>query len=55
LISKTDLLPHFDFSLDEAKKEATALNPELKIFEVSVKSDNDLDGWISHLRQLAGK
>ena len=55
MITKTDLLPYFDFSIDEAKKEATALNPKLKILELSVKSDNGLDDWIAYLRQLTKK
>jgi hydrogenase nickel incorporation protein HypB len=55
LISKTDLLHHFDFSIEEARKEATALNPELKIIELSVKNDNGLDDWIAYLRQLVKK
>ncbi|MCL7486625.1 MAG: hydrogenase nickel incorporation protein HypB [Desulfobulbaceae bacterium] len=55
LITKTDLLPYFDFSLDEARKEAAALNPGLKILELSVKNGSSLDGWINYLRQLAKK
>lgn len=51
LITKTDLLPYFDFSLDEAKKEAMTLNPGLTIFELSVKNDKSLHEWISHLRK----
>jgi hydrogenase nickel incorporation protein HypB len=55
LITKTDLLPYFDFSLDEARKEATALNPGLQIFELSVRNDESLLAWISHLRKTAKK
>lgn len=55
MITKTDLLPYFDFSIDEAKKEATTLNPQLKILELSVKSDKGLDDWIAYLRQLTKK
>ena len=55
LITKTDLLPYFDFSLDEARKEATTLNPGLDIFELSVKNERSLEQWISHLRKIAGK
>lgn len=55
LITKTDLLPYFDFSKDEAREEALRLNPEIKILELSVKSDNSLDEWITHLRQLIEK
>jgi hydrogenase nickel incorporation protein HypB len=51
LITKTDLLPHFDFSLDEAKREALRLNPDLTIFELSATSGAGFDAWISYLRQ----
>lgn len=55
VITKTDLLPYFDFSIAEAKREATALNPGLKVFELSVKNDQSLHDWISHLRKATRK
>ena len=51
LITKTDLLPHFDFSLDEARREALRLNPELTIFELSATTGAGFDAWLDHLRQ----
>ena len=51
LITKTDLLPHFDFSLDEAKQEALRLNPQLTIFELSATTGAGFDAWLNHLRQ----
>ena len=51
LITKTDLLPHFDFSLDEAKQEALRLNPELTVFELSATTGAGFDAWLDHLRQ----
>lgn len=55
LITKTDLLPYFDFSQDEARREAVKLNPGIKVLELSVKTDNGLDDWITYLRTLIGK
>jgi len=55
LITKTDLLPYFDFSLEEAKREALRLNPGLSIHELSVKDKDSLSGWVGHLRNLAGR
>lgn len=55
LITKTDLLPYFDFSIQEAKEEASKLNPELKILEISVKNDGGIEEWVSHLRDLVQK
>ena len=52
LITKTDLLPYFDFSVQEAREEALKLNPELKILELSATSGNGLNAWFDYLRQL---
>lgn len=54
LITKTDLLPHFDFSLDEARQEALRLNPELTIYELSATTGAGFDAWLDHLRQRIG-
>jgi hydrogenase nickel incorporation protein HypB len=54
LITKTDLLPHFDFSLDEARREARRLNPELTVFELSATTGAGLDAWLNHLRARIG-
>jgi hydrogenase nickel incorporation protein HypB len=51
LVTKTDLLPHFDFSLEEAKREALRLNPELIIFELSATTGDGFDAWLAYLRQ----
>jgi len=51
LITKTDLLPHFDFSLAEARREALKLNPDLAILEFSATTGEGFDAWISYLRQ----
>ncbi len=55
LITKTDLLPHFDFSVEEAKKEAGRLNPEIRVLELSVKGNSQLNEWIVFLRKLVNK
>ncbi|GAB4332790.1 MAG: hydrogenase nickel incorporation protein HypB [Desulfobulbaceae bacterium] len=55
LITKTDLLPHFDFSTEEARREALRLNPEIMVFELSARDQRSLVPWIDHLRQLAGR
>ncbi|MDP2854304.1 MAG: hydrogenase nickel incorporation protein HypB [Smithellaceae bacterium] len=49
LINKIDLMPYVDFDLVKAKRDALALNKDLKIFEVSCKTGTGLDGWISWL------
>lgn len=55
LITKTDLLPYFDFPVDEAKAEALQLNPKLKILDFSSTTGTNFDTWLDHLRQLVAK
>jgi hydrogenase nickel incorporation protein HypB len=45
LINKMDLMPYVSFDLAKAKADALKCNPELKIFEVSCKTEEGLDGW----------
>ncbi|NPA16095.1 MAG: hydrogenase nickel incorporation protein HypB [Deferribacteres bacterium] len=52
IISKTDLLPHFDFSIEKAKEYALSLNPELKVFALSAKTGEGFDEWIAFLEEL---
>ncbi len=52
LISKTDLLPYFDFSMDEAQAEARRINPALEIIACSAVSGAGFDQWLDWLRRL---
>ena len=52
LITKTDLLPHFDFSIDEAKREALRLNPDLDVMEIAAPHKTGLEKWLQYLRTL---
>ena len=49
ILNKIDLLPHLDFDRDKARRDALALNPDLKIFEVSCRTGEGLDGWFDWL------
>ncbi len=49
IITKVDLLPYFDFSIDEARKLALSINPKLKIFELSAVSGKGMEEWIDFL------
>ena len=55
LITKTDLLPYFDFSMDEAIKESLTLKPGLSILPVAATTGEGLAAWIEYLRQLLKK
>jgi hydrogenase nickel incorporation protein HypB len=55
LINKTDLLPYTDFNLSKAKRDALKIKPDLKIYEISCKTGEGLDGWYSWLREQVKK
>jgi hydrogenase nickel incorporation protein HypB len=42
LITKCDLLPHFDFNLSNAKEAARKLKPSADILEISTKDDESI-------------
>ncbi len=52
LITKTDLLPYFDFDLEEAKSLALKINPRLRVIALSAKSGQGLEEWCQFLRDL---
>jgi len=51
IISKSDLLPYFDFNVDNIKKDALSLNPHLKIIVLSAITGEGLDEWIELLKK----
>ncbi|MFV0435793.1 MAG: hydrogenase nickel incorporation protein HypB [Desulfopila sp.] len=52
LITKTDLLPYFDFPVTEARLEAQKANPSLQILELSATTGSGLTAWFDYLREL---
>jgi len=55
VINKIDLLPYLDFDLPMAKQYALQVNHHLEFIELSVKSGEGFDAWISWLtKQTAG-
>jgi len=52
LITKTDLLPYFDFEVAEATREALNLNPALEVMDFSSTTEEGLDVWLDYLREL---
>ncbi len=52
VITKTDLLDYFDFSLDEADKEAERVQPELEIMHLSATTGDGFAAWIDWLKKL---
>jgi hydrogenase nickel incorporation protein HypB len=47
LINKMDLMPYVSFDLQKAKTDALKCNPNLKIFEVSCKTNEGLSDWLA--------
>jgi hydrogenase nickel incorporation protein HypB len=52
LITKTDLLPYFDFDIAEASAEALNLNPTLRIMPLSATSGDGMDAWLDFLMEI---
>jgi len=55
LINKIDLLPYLDVSIDNIKKEALKVNPDLTIFDVSCKTGQGLEAWYAWLKDKIKK
>lgn len=53
IVNKLDLLPYVDFDLQKAKRQALAINPYLRIFEVSCRTGEGLDSWCEWLVSFA--
>ena len=49
LVNKIDLSPHLDFNIESFCKVVTGLNPKVKIFQVSCKTGEGLEQWLSWL------
>jgi len=50
IISKSDLTPYFDFDIERVKKDALAMNPDLKVFVLSATSGEGIEEWIHFLQ-----
>jgi hydrogenase nickel incorporation protein HypB len=51
LVNKIDVLPHFDFKLDDFPIIIRALNPSARVFAVSAKTGDGMDGWFSWIEE----
>lgn len=50
LVNKVDLLPYLNFDIDAFNKTVTGLNPDVKIFNISCKTGEGLEVWVSWLK-----
>ncbi len=51
LLSKIDLLPYLDFDKEKAIESIRTIHPEMPVFEISSKTGEGLDPWISWLKE----
>ncbi len=49
IVNKLDLLPYVDYDLQKVRQQALAINPNLRIFEVSCRTGEGLDAWCDWL------
>ncbi len=55
IITKTDLLPYFDFRVEDATKDALQLNPNLQVMDLSATSGEGMEQWLNYLRKVCKK
>jgi hydrogenase nickel incorporation protein HypB len=55
VVNKLDLLPFVDYDLAKVKRQALAINPHLRIFEVSCRTGVGLDAWCEWLLAFSGQ
>ena len=53
VVNKLDLLPYVDYDLQKVRRQALAINPSLRIFEVSCRTGDGLDAWCEWLVTFA--
>jgi len=49
LITKIDLIEHFNFDLEKVKRDARALNPRVDILEISTNDNESIQKWIYYI------
>jgi hydrogenase nickel incorporation protein HypB len=51
LLNKIDLLPHLDYDREAAVQNILQVNPQMPVFEISAKTQEGFESWISWLTQ----
>jgi hydrogenase nickel incorporation protein HypB len=52
VLNKIDLLPYMNTDMNKVRNDSLALNPKLKIFEVSCATGAGIDAWAQWLGAL---
>ena len=50
LINKIDVLPYFDFDVEECKRYVKKLNPNMKVIPISARTGEGIEEWANWLR-----
>ena len=50
LINKIDVIPYFDFDMEECKQNILMRNPNAKIIPISAKTGEGIEEWTSWLK-----
>ena len=53
ILNKLDLLPYVDYDLEKVRRQVLAINPHLRIFEMSCRTGVGLDPWCTWLASFA--
>ncbi|MCK4654269.1 MAG: hydrogenase nickel incorporation protein HypB [Candidatus Cloacimonetes bacterium] len=51
IISKTDLLPYLDISIDKIKENIKNVNPQMEVIELSAKTGDGFEDWVEYLKK----
>ncbi|OEH92811.1 hydrogenase nickel incorporation protein HypB [Bacillus solimangrovi] len=51
LLNKIDLLPYIDFSVEQAKLDLNAINPDSYLMTLSAKTDEGIEQWLTWIRE----
>jgi hydrogenase nickel incorporation protein HypB len=55
VVTKTDLLPYFDFPVPDAIADALHLNPHLRTMDLSATTGEGMITWLNYLRELVAE
>ena len=53
VVNKLDLLPYVDYDVQKVRRHALAINPNLRIFELSCRTGEGLEAWCDWLITFA--
>lgn len=51
LINKTDVLPYFDFDMEQCRKNIALRNPDALVIPICAKTGEGIDEWADYLRR----